>query len=192
MLNSTGKILAILFHPVFLFFYLIIGLALADNSLSSQWFQIIGIVFLVTVLIPVSFTWYTQKDLFLQNRRQRLLPLFFGSFCYLAAAWFLRNYGLPGFIFPFLIAIAVSSILLALISIKWKISMHANGMGCMAGLIIYYMPHNPASLELSALLVLIMLIVLSQRVLSKAHTIGQVVAGFLLGVTITIAALSIE
>ena len=183
----AGKVLAIVFHPVFLFFYLVIVLVAVDKHCSENWVVLILTAFLFTVLAPIIFTLFNQKNLFLPNKKQRFFPLLFGSVCYFFTLWLLQGFYLPDYLGFFLISIALSSFILSFISLFWKISMHANGLGSVSGLIFSQMQSNIFYYSLIALWALFVLIILTQRIVSKSHTIIEVIAGFVMGMAITLA-----
>ena len=79
--------------------------------------------------------------------------------------------------------IALNMLLVGLISLKWKISAHASGVG---GLLAFYVVAShlnavPYDLNLCLMLITIAGLTVSARLALNSHNLMQVVAGFLLG-----------
>jgi len=123
------------------------------------------------------------KDLFISKREERTMPYLFSMLSYVFWVLFLlRNLHFPLSLLVYAIGCAVSIFVMVLINLKWKISAHATGVGGLLGGIFgvcYQMALNPVWLFILA--ILISGLVLISRVYLKAHTLGQVLAGFSLG-----------
>lgn len=123
------------------------------------------------------------KDLFISKREERTMPYLFSMLAYVFWVLFLsRTLHFPRELLVFAIGCVVSIFIMVLINLKWKISAHATGIGGLVGGIFgvcYQMALNP--IWLFVLAVIISGLVLISRVYLKAHTLGQVLAGFALG-----------
>jgi membrane-associated HD superfamily phosphohydrolase len=172
--------LAVIFHPGFLFFYtLFLPFPLQDRHIETYLY-----VLLLTVIAPVILTFILGKDLFLKNREKRPLFLVFTASFYLISYYLLRG-SMTLIESRFLIALTIGLFLAALVSIKYKISLHGCGLGAFVPYLLMKYYEFGAFSTLSviglALIYICVGIVLWQRVDSKSHTIQQVVAGFSAG-----------
>lgn len=181
--SSKGGIqnsLAVLLHPGFLFFYaLFLPYPMAGRHIFTYVY-----VLLPTVIAPVVLTFILGKDLFLKNREKRPLFLVFTAIFYLIAYYLLRT-SLTLIESKYLIALTIGLFLAALVSMKYKISLHGCGLGAFVPYLLYKYnalgAFNGLSVTGLALIYIGVGIVLRQRVQSKSHTIKQVVAGFTAG-----------
>lgn len=124
------------------------------------------------------------KSLTLDDRSDRLYPIFFTLLFYAANFYFLlriQNY-LPALYYFFLLAALVSLVITMLITTYWKISMHMTGLGGLCGAVILCSISWGIDVRmlLSGLFV-IAGITGSSRLILNAHTLEQVGAGFLAG-----------
>ncbi len=123
------------------------------------------------------------KDLFISKREERTMPYLFSLLSYVFWIVFLmRVLNLDFSIVILAIGTLFSLLIIVFINFKWKISAHAAGMGGFVGSIfglswsvhIFPLPLITVSLLLSGLVAI-------SRLYLKAHTLGQIIAGFCLG-----------
>jgi len=122
------------------------------------------------------------SDINLSNRKERFIPYFCTVISYLFCAFALFRLAMPMFVPALMVAVAAASLINAIVNIWWKISAHATGAGGLFGGILYisyYLYINPFGWIIAITLVCGM--VAAARLYLKAHTPGQVVAGFLNG-----------
>lgn len=135
-------------------------------------------------LLPVLYLYYLRRtgvigDMMVNDRDQRLVPFagVFGS--YLLGAGLLRIYNAPPTMVALMISYVITSAVMLLITLRWKISIHAAGVaGPSMFLVLRY------NLALWPFLVVTLLVCWSRWKL-KVHTIEQVFAGALLSVIVT-------
>jgi membrane-associated phospholipid phosphatase len=159
--------------------------------------QIITVIFLVTFVIPaisISFLRVTKSisSLKLENRKERLIPFFFITIFYGVASWmFLSKLNFTGSINIILITITALILLLTLITLFWKISAHATGVGGVLGFLsaIYLQDPNKESLVSISAAVIMSGLVLSSRLYLNAHNPRQVYAGLFLGFIFSFASI---
>lgn len=150
----------------------------------------------ITCILPLIFLSVLRHfklvtDLHVERRNQRLVPYLFAVVCYAAAASYLYNCHSPQWFVMFMAGAALSVLLSALITLKWKISAHMTGMGGIVALIYQLHVQGLSAFEMYWLLcaaILLSGLLGSARLILNRHSTLQVIAGFVLGyacVTIT-------
>ena len=122
------------------------------------------------------------SDINLSNRKERFIPYLCTVISYLFCAFALFRLAMPMFIPALMVAVAAASFINIIVNIWWKISAHATGVGGLFGGILYISYRlyiNP--FEWIIAITLVCGLVAGARLYLKAHTPGQVVAGFLNG-----------
>ncbi|OIP83281.1 MAG: hypothetical protein AUK44_05690 [Porphyromonadaceae bacterium CG2_30_38_12] len=159
------------------------------DTIPSLW-RIIAVVgtFIFTGLMPaVPILLLMRKgeisDLFISKREQRTMPYLFSFLAYAFWTMFLfRVLKLPLFMVGIGVGTTASILIITLINLRWKISAHLSGIGGLVGGVFgvcYRMAYNPVAL-LVALLAVSALVAFA-RIELKAHSAGQVLAGFTIG-----------
>lgn len=155
---------------------------------------ILGFIFTYTFLFPIGIIYFLYnrkwiKTLTLKTLADRRLPYFVTTVFYSYISYFLSGKSAslqPTALLLFLTAIVI--FIVAIISFWWQISAHSAAMGgAMGAFIIYYHHYNEPSLYYLILFSLFISgLVMSARLKQNAHTLAQVVAGFLIGLSIGI------
>lgn len=185
------KIISYTFQPLLMPLYgIIILLQTPLFQYFTFWYHVIAIggTILFTAILPaLPIVWMMHKgdikDLFISKREERTMPYLFSMLAYVFWVLFLwrtLNFPLSLLIYP--IGCVVSIVAMTFINLKWKVSAHLTGIGGLIGGIFgvsYQMALNP--LWLFILAIVISGLVAISRVYLKAHTMGQVIVGFLLG-----------
>lgn len=135
-------------------------------------------------LLPILLLYYLRKtgviqEMMVNDRDQRFIPFagVFGS--YLLGAAFLRVYNAPQTMVALMVSYVITSAVMLVITLRWKISIHAAGVaGPSMFLVLRY------NLALWPFLLVTLLVCWSRWKL-KVHTIEQVLAGALLSVLVT-------
>lgn len=189
------KLISYVIQPLLIPTYgLIILMQLSMYRYLGIYFQllaVVGTLFFTTVLPAVIIFILIKKgvvsDVFMAKKEERTLPYIFSILSYVIWSYFLIH----TLHFPIefvLIAFGTifSVILMIFINFRWKISAHLAGMGGLFGgvVAVSYM------LSIFPLTLLVVLIILSgllavSRIVLKAHTIEQTLAGFCLGFACT-------
>ncbi|MEI8084719.1 MAG: hypothetical protein WCG93_00755 [Paludibacter sp.] len=190
-MRTFYKIISLVFQPLLMPTFGMLLLMNMDvfSSLPSYWRWIaIGGTFLFTALLPaVPILLMLRRgelhDLFISRREERTMPYLFSFMAYFFWSLFLwRTMQFPMFIVSMGIGSAVSIFIIILINLKWKISAHLAGIGGLTGAIFgvcYRVAINP--LWFLVLIITISALVAISRIGLRAHTPGQVFAGFLVG-----------
>ncbi|MDR0940985.1 MAG: phosphatase PAP2 family protein [Bacteroidales bacterium] len=197
-LKIAAWIISVLFHPLNLVLVGSIISILFIPGISKEPMYALGLtVLLLLYIIPLAFVplcWVyakiTRQEF--SEKQQRLTLLFSTSVIYISAAYNLVAQHPFVLLDSYIVASACLMVLSFCITIFWKISLHAIGVGGFLALVI--------QLSLSAyffayLLIPIALIiaglVMSARLYLHAHTLAQVVCGFIVGVGVVLLCLNI-
>src|SRR5690242_7847716 len=85
-------------------------------------YKILGIVFLFTALMPVAFIlFYNIKDIYLNDRKSRGIPILFTAFAYAACYILLKNiFGNVLALTPYILSLAIGLFLIWIINFGYK------------------------------------------------------------------------
>ena len=197
-MNKFHKIVSFVFQPFLMPTYgFILLMSLDVFTLAPLFWRIEAIVgtLIFTVLLPATPILYMMykgniSDMFISKREQRTMPYLFSFMSYFFWCLFLwRTMQLPSFIIAMSAATTLSILLIVFINLKWKISAHMTGIGGLAGA-IYGISYRIAINPLWMLIIVfsISALVAISRIELKAHTMGQVFAGFMLNFTLVLLA----
>ena len=190
-MKSFYKIISLVFQPLLIPTYAIILLMNMDifSVLPLRW-RLIAIIgtFIFTGVLPALPIWLLMKkgevnDLFISKREERTMPYLFSFMAYVFWALFMwRTLQFPTFIVAMGMGSAISIFIIVFINLKWKISAHMAGVGGLCGAVFgvcYRTAINPV--WLIAIILFISALVAFSRLELKAHTPGQVLAGYVVG-----------
>ena len=193
-MNKLATLLSTLFHPLLMPTYGI-GIALYTSYMRVFGNHLLGIVvtgvLLTTCILPALGIYILYKagaisDFRLHERTERTIPYLINFACYVACYLYLYRFGIPGWIIAFIAGAIVALIISLFINRYWKISAHMVAAGSMVTLVFlmsfYGLMLTPYILPLQIASVLLAGAIGSSRILLKRHTLGQVGAGFALGI----------
>ena len=159
-----------------------------NGSLSNDQMQIIYlIVGFSTIVFPgvniLLLKWYgVVSSLAMPTRAERNAPFISTIFFFVLGYYMLRKGALPEALFSILVGCIVALILITLINFKWKISAHAAGIfgliGAVTGL---FQLHSFSNITLLCILVLLGGLVITSRLVLKAHSPAESYVGAILG-----------
>ena len=193
-MNKLATLLSTLFHPLLMPTY---GIAIALYTSYMRIFgdRLLGIVIvgvlLTTCILPSLGIYILYKlghisDFRLHERTERTIPYLINFACYVACYLYLYRFGIPSWIIAFIAGAIVALIISLFINRYWKISAHMVAAGSMVTLVFlmsfYSLMLTPYILPLQIASVLLAGAIGSSRILLKRHTLGQVGAGFALGI----------
>lgn len=176
--------------PTYLFTIVLLFLPDALQPMSQKvMLYILLLIFITTFMIPLFSilglrTALTISSLRLENRKERIIPfgfitLFYGLTTYL----FHTKIEVNDFLLSIFLGATAVVALITLITVFFKISVHAAGVGCMMGSLlamIYLFPMNGLLWPFFSI-TLLAGIILSARLSLNAHTNSEVYTGFALG-----------
>lgn len=164
-------------------------LAVAFAMQEGLRWRFLGLLLFVDAVMPMVFFLMMLrnkqiKDWDMQNRSQREPLYLFALICHFGGLWLAHELGKVG-LFPVLLVFYVTAIIFALITIKWKISLHTGVNAALFTMINMF--YGFKYFWLYGLLFLVMW----ARVYQKHHTWAQVAAGAMVGAGIVGIGLSL-
>lgn len=190
-LNRTAKTASAALHPIIAPLYgllLIFVLPTLHAYISTPVKKLlITTIILNNITVPL-FMLYLLKakqqitTWEIENRRERMLPLFFITLLYALTAYIVIKYPTPIFIKTYFIAIFFISATITIINNWYKISIHAAGMGALTALslTLTFRMYEITLWPLAAIIILSG-ITLFSRLKLNSHTPPQVWLGYFAG-----------
>lgn len=156
--------------------------ALADDVVHGMTCACVCILF--ATVGPISIIIYyakkfDNKDVDIERREDRARPLIVGTISYLIGTVVLYAIDAPRLTWVLMLCYFVNTIAIFLISMKWKISVHA--IGCVGPSMALAVGYG----WVGGLFILILPVVAVCRYILRKHTPAQLVAGALLGFVLT-------
>lgn len=149
------------------------------------------VIAMATLVFPLINLFFLKKaglisSFHLQKRRERIAPAV-ATIIYFALGYYLiKQAQLPIAVYSLYLGVIASALLALFVSLKWKISMHAIGIGgVLGGMYGLFKLHEFVNWPLLIALILITGWVMTSRIALKAHTPAQVYAGALFGFLVT-------
>lgn len=121
--------------------------------------------------------------LHLRRQRHRYFPYLVHILYYAFTLHILHRFHLPAYMSGILVASLLIQVTCAFVNLRWKISMHCAAAGGVVGALVAYsflFAFDPTTWL--CLAILLCGLVGSSRMLLRQHTLGQVLAGTLLGI----------
>lgn len=187
-----AAITSYLLHPIFM---PLIGLVIILNSgiysvelpgeFKNYLYLMTGLCTLVLPLsfLPVLIYFQYVKEFTISERRERLIPLFFTTICFYAGYYFVSRFSPVKVINLFLLSSTMVVLLLLIISLFWKISIHSAGIGGIMGLIIILSASYSVDMTFfMSATVLLSGIIITARLLLNKHTLAELLTGYLVGI----------
>jgi len=162
----------------------------APSAVQDDNIIVISVTLIFSLILPSFFVLILKKGKYIEsyhmkNREERLLPFTLMSISMVCAYYLLFSFyevEVEPIIMFFYVGCLLSIILALAITFTWKISIHMIGIGGFTGavfLLNYLSKSNNITMLVSV--ILISGVVAYSRLTLKAHTIKQVVAGYVLG-----------
>ena len=137
------------------------------------------------VIIPsiIAYVWIKNKNLEIDmpHKEDRLYPLLWILLSYLLGVTFLFIISAPPVITVLMFCYFSNTLVVLLISLFWKISIHAVGVAGPVAFLIYVFGYP------GLIFLLLIPLIMWSRLYLKRHTFGQVIAGSVLGFILTTA-----
>ncbi len=206
MNSRLATILSVILHPLIITTYLFGFLFFTAPSLvgvgalgTSSLLGLLLLLFINTFVAPTAVILYMYRfgiitSLHVENLLERRWPylitvIIYGISTYLFGWQFQPISNLAPQIALILGCVTVSLLVVALVSLFWKISAHATGMGGAMGIVgAFYIQYNDPIFYWALLIVILITgLLLSARLRLNAHNLKQIFAGFLTGLVIGIA-----
>jgi hypothetical protein len=192
MEERIAKILTLVFHPLFVPFYMLLML-LNVNTFFAMMIPVkaklllSGLVFLTTIFLPllIVFVLYRLrmvKSFHLESREERIYPLLAVAVFYYLTYYLLKSFPISFIFSYYMLGSTFLTILAMIISFYRKISLHMIGIGGMLGLLMGL----SLNLSLDLTWFVIGVIILGgflgfARIQSNSHKPSEIYSGFLVG-----------
>ncbi|HRH67848.1 MAG TPA: hypothetical protein PLU53_16250 [Bacteroidia bacterium] len=192
MNRTFARFLSIVLHPVLmpgyvLYFLLHHSTYFAYTTQPHEKVALYSIVLLNTLLLPVAISYFLIRrgwihSFEMEKKEERIIPYISNAILMMIAYYMMRELMLPK-IFDLLILGAAASVVIAvIINLKWKISIHMIGMGCIVGTFFGLSTFMLVDLRIPILFCLLLAGLLGAARLSLgAHQPLQIYAGFFVG-----------
>lgn len=189
-MRSFFQIVSGIFNPLLLPFFgtiLLFQVGLFQLYPLQYKLFIMAIVLINMCLLPLAGIFLLKlnghvSDFNVSNKKERLFPYIITVVSTAAGIVLIYRYNMPWIALKLYIGSMLATIIAFVVTFKWKISVHTMAFGCIVAssfLICLNQGKNP--LPYFVILFLIAGLQASSRLFLKAHTTGQVTAGFFLG-----------
>ena len=183
------RIISYIFHPIFIpLFGTITYFALAPYSSLEQKNGTILPIFILTVVIPIIFFFILRNlklitSIFVPSIKERIYPMLISSGIYFIILYKIIPQNYINEVYYFFIGLLTAAIaILVLLFLKFKASLHLLGMGSILLFLIGLSIHFEINITIAiGLVTLLSGLVTSSRLYLKAHTIPELILGFLIG-----------
>ena len=190
-LDRLAKILSFIFHPLFMPIYGLTIIFSAPTLIGYLPFEVKRLLFFIVlinnVLLPLSlFPFFIHRNIIsswtIYDRRERKIPLVITTILYLTTSYIIFRFPIPVFLKSFIFTVSFLSLLVTVINLWWKISLHSVGAGALIALVLIlsFKMDTPLDYYLVST-ILTGGLVLSSRLQLNFHNPRQVWLGLLTG-----------
>ena len=189
----AARVMSAIFTPFYLPIVGLVALFVFSYLGLLPWaykLLVLGMVYLFTILVPTllihlyhRYQGWTPLQIGVKERR--MVPYAVSIFCYFACYYLMTRLRIPSFMARILMAALLIQIVCAIVNVWWKISTHTAAIGGVTGALMAFsmlFAFNPVWWLCFARLVSGM--VGSSRIILHQHTLGQVLAGYGIGLLI--------
>lgn len=194
-LKRLAEILSVVFHPLFLPLYGLLIIYSSPTLLSFIPLQvkrmILILVMVNNIMLPMALTTvlYARGAITsfrARARNERVLLLVFALTMYILTAVVLLKMQVPNLFKAYMISIAVVTLVTLVITVFYRISMHAIGFGGLIVLIMFMIVLYHISMVWQLFAVILASgAVMSSRIYLEDHSPGEVWTGLLAGAVVT-------
>tara|TARA_B100000315_G_scaffold258837_1_gene312395 strand:- start:6749 stop:7339 length:591 start_codon:yes stop_codon:yes gene_type:complete len=184
LIKKVSQIISILFNPLINSTITFSILSIYSELITNQKLFIVSISILFSSIIPITYAIYLKnkmviKTLDIDKKQNRILPLSVGIVSYLIGFILLFLLNAPNIIQGLMFCYGTNTIIILIITIKWKVSLHSTAISGPLVALNYHFGN-----VIIPFYILIPIVSLSRVILGK-HNIPQVVVGALIGVLMT-------
>lgn len=185
--RRLARFISTIFSPYIVAIFTVTVVAFAATSQITEAFTWTVTIVTMMVVPLLAYVWYQVRqgritDLHIRERSERHKVYVIGMMTVVAVLVVLRYFDAPIELVALMISVLVSNAISFVINTRWKISLHAAGMG-ITTVVIYLLLGNVAGL----IWFLLSLLVMWSRIETRSHTILQTIAGYLLAAFVTLA-----
>lgn len=125
-------------HPVLVFYgvtcYLsAVGLVFPPFSSEAQGYNL-SLVLVTTVILPVLIQYMVSQSLFMEERKDRLLPILGTAISYLFVWGLFHLLAIPAYLMAFMLSLIIGLFGIYIVTWFYKISVHTSATGSMLAL----------------------------------------------------------
>ena len=195
MEERISKMVTILFHPLFVPFYMLL-LLLNVNLFFAMLIPVkiklllSALVFITTILLPLLTVFLLYRLKFvksfqLQSREERIYPLLAVAIFYYLTYYLLKSFPISFIFSYYMLGSTFLTILAMIISFYRKISLHMIGIGGMLGLLMGLSLNLKLDLTWFVVAAIILGGILGfARIQSNSHKPSEIYSGFLVGASV--------
>lgn len=202
-MRAAASIISVFFHPLFVALYCVLIAGELDWQISGLLYpDQRRVVYLIVALSTIAFPganmlllhWYgAVSSLHMPVRRERFAPYLSSIFFFVLGYILLRRGALPLPIYSIMLGGIITALALVSINLFSKWSAHAAGaaglLACVLGL---FQLHAWQNMGLLMAAILICGLVLTSRLLLKAHTPREVYGGAIIGFAVMYASITLQ
>jgi len=192
-----ARFVNVVFHPVFMPAYglfIIFSTPTLFHYLPVQVKKILMLIIIINnIAVPVALMPFFRarniiKSWFMEERKERTVPLLVVSFFYTVTSFMMMRLSVPVLIKTYFHSVSLLSVAILLINFRYKISIHAAGAGALTGLVlVLWIAFGQSLLMYMVPAILVSGLVLSSRLFSDTHNPGQVYTGYAAGFAVVSA-----
>lgn len=199
VVRAFANVLSFIFHPVFMPVIMTFLLyRLAPTSFTGMSSKDMGLTIVRVAFIGVFFPLLTTlllkglgfiQSIYMRDPKDRIIPLITTMIYYFWLYWVHKNLEAPFILRVMMLGTFWGVIVLFLVSIFFKVSMHTSVAGAVLGLMIILMMISPVNMLLPFFLSIIAAgIIGTARLALGAHKPSEIWLGYLLGILVQVAA----
>lgn len=186
----AARVISMVFTPFSIPFLSLLALFLFSYlRIMPMKFKVIvlGIVYCFTILTPMLTIFLFRKingfdRQELSERKKRYVPIMLTIISYVFCLLIMRKSNLPWYMTGVILASLLVSVVCVIANLRWKLSEHMAGAGGIIGGLVSFSAlfgYNP--IVWLCLFILIAGVLGTARIILGHHTIGEVLAGFIVG-----------
>jgi hypothetical protein len=195
MNRTVSLAISTAFHPVFVNLIGLLALIFLSPYLSlglspdTQLFYVL-FVFISAGIVPVVVVLLMKmmgkvQSILLNIQDERNIPYLVTASIYLFDFYFLSRIQAPSMIRAYLLACACIVVSVVIINHFYKISIHGTALGALAAIVVHATSYSVVDIRYLLIVVFVVSgITLTARLFLYAHTLWQVIAGWVLGFSI--------
>lgn len=190
----TASIVSYIFHPLFfptLGLYIMLHSGTYLDTMNSEaknyLYMIVGFSTCLLPLLSLPIFIYRKiiRNIEMDNRTERVLPLTFVVVFYFLGYYLLNRLPIPQIIIAYMSAVTSIVAVALMVTIWWKISFHTLGVGGLLGALVALSIKFDASIQIYIIAIIIIAgLISTARLLLTDHTPMQVGVGFIAGFAI--------
>ena len=192
ILKRIARVISAFFSPYYIAFvsFLILFIFSYLRIMPLQYkFIVLGVVYGFTILIPQltififrKMNGYTVDDM--AQRKQRYVSLFLYLISYVFCLIIMHRLSIPWYMTGIIFTVLILMTACLILNLRWRISEHMAGAGAtIGGLVAFSMLFGYNPLWWLCILILVTGIVGSARIVLGHHSLGEILAGFIVGIT---------